>query len=66
MALIADPGLSMSEDFQIAFERARKRVGCNAWKTIRPQDRTAAIYRELRALDAERLAQVQVTLGSER
>ena len=39
--------------FEQAVARAAARVGAQNWLRLLPQDRTAAIYRELRGLDAE-------------
>jgi hypothetical protein len=44
----------MSDDFQIAAERARKRIGERIWNQLSIHDRATAIYEELRDLDAER------------
>jgi hypothetical protein len=49
-------GPRMSDDFQIAYERARERVGEDIWLRMSSRDQVDAIYRELRALDAERAA----------
>lgn len=46
----------MSDDFQLAVERARKRIGESLWNTLSSRAQTIEIYRELRALDAERVA----------
>jgi hypothetical protein len=45
----------MSQDFYMAHERARSRVGDHAWSAMSQHDRATAIYKELRALDAERI-----------
>ena len=45
----------MSRDFQMVHVRARDRVGERAWSEMTPHDQTEAIYRELRAFDAERI-----------
>lgn len=50
----------MSDDFQIAVERARERIGESIWTAMSSQARTIEIYRELRALDAQRVAQSTV------
>ena len=47
---------SMSEDVQIAVERARTRIGESLWNVMTSHEQTIEIYRELRALDAERVA----------
>ena len=47
----------MSDDFQIAVERARKRIGERLWDTMSSHAQTIEIYLELRALDTERVAQ---------
>ena len=47
----------MSEDFHAASERARNHVGDRVWDAMSQHDRATAIYEELRALDAERVAQ---------
>ena len=43
----------MSESFQIAAERARERFGQEKWDKLTTQEQAAAIYQELRELDAE-------------
>ena len=43
----------MPDDFQIAAERARQRLGEAAWNQMTTHERAGAIYAELRALDAE-------------
>ena len=43
----------MSESFQIAAERARERFGPEKWDKLTTQEQAAAIYQELRELDAE-------------
>lgn len=47
----------MSDDFRIAYERARMRVGDRAWDMMASKARADAIYAELRALDASRIAE---------
>jgi hypothetical protein len=42
-----------SDSFQIAAERAATSCPADAWFLLRPSQRAAAIYRELRKLDAE-------------
>jgi hypothetical protein len=46
--------LFMSDDFRIAVERARDRVGENVWRGMSLHDQADAIYQELRDIDAER------------
>jgi hypothetical protein len=41
------------DDFQIAAERARLSYPDNQWNALRPSDQCAAIYLEMRLLDAE-------------
>ena len=48
--------LLMPDDFQIAYERARKRIGEEIWDHTPPRVQAEAIYAELRAIDAERAA----------
>jgi hypothetical protein len=42
-----------SNRFQIAAERAALAYPEEAWSSLRPSERSAAIYRELRKLDEE-------------
>jgi hypothetical protein len=42
-----------SDRFQTAAERAASSYPTEVWSTPSPSERTAAIYRELRKLDAE-------------
>jgi hypothetical protein len=42
-----------SDRFQIAAAQAASRYTADAWSTLSPSARAAAIYRELRKLDAE-------------
>ena len=42
-----------SDRFQIAAERAASSYSTEVWFTLSPSERAAAIYRELRKLDAE-------------
>jgi hypothetical protein len=42
-----------SDSFQIAAARAASSYPTEVWFTISPSERVAAIYRELRKLDAE-------------
>jgi hypothetical protein len=42
-----------SDRFQIAAERAASSYPTEVWLTLGPSERAAAIYRELRKLDAE-------------
>jgi hypothetical protein len=44
----------MSEDFAIAVERARARIGERMWEALSLNLQSKALYEELRALDAER------------
>lgn len=46
----------MPTDFQVAYERARRRFEEAVWLRLTPHEQTEAIYAELRALDAERAA----------
>jgi hypothetical protein len=46
----------MSDNFQIIVERARERVGEKAWEGMSVHERADAIYREMRAMDAEKIA----------
>jgi len=46
----------MDNDVAIAVERARRRAGETFWRLLSMHEQTVAIYRELRALDAERVA----------
>jgi len=39
--------------FQIAAERAASPYSADVWLTLSPSERAAAIYRELRKLDAD-------------
>jgi hypothetical protein len=59
----------MPDDFQIAAERARQRMGQRIWDTMSTHERATVIYRELGALDAERAAlrrgQYPVSSGGE-
>jgi hypothetical protein len=48
---------SVSDDFRIAVERARKRIGERRWMTLSLHAQSTEIYAELRALDSERVAQ---------
>jgi hypothetical protein len=56
---IAESGNPKSEDFRVAHERAVTRAGAPTWRLMSVRDQATAIYAELRALDAERLAQQQ-------
>ena len=47
----------MPDEFQVAYERAKRRIGEIAWSTMVPANRTDAIYTELRSLDLEILAE---------
>ncbi len=56
------PGIPpISDDFQIAFERARETIGKGIWEQSSLTERTNAIYAELRAMDAERMGQAEPT-----
>ncbi len=44
------------DSFQRAVEKARRAYSPKDWTTIPPHERTEAIYRELRRLDADRAA----------
>lgn len=46
----------MPDDFTIAVERARERVGERLWTTMSTRAQSLEIYLELRALDVERAA----------
>jgi hypothetical protein len=46
----------MSDDFQVAAGRARDRYAEQIWNAMSFREQTIAIYEELRALDAERIA----------
>ena len=41
-----------SDSFQLAAERARQSYSVDDWINLRPHERIAAIYRELRIIDA--------------
>jgi len=45
-----------NDSFQIAAERARRAYEMYEWLSLRPRERTEAIYRELRRIDANRAA----------
>jgi hypothetical protein len=47
----------MPSDFQIAASRARARVGDREWDDVPLPDQTRRLYQELRAIDAERVAE---------
>lgn len=49
----------MPDDFQIAAERARNRVGEHIWSTMSASMQAIAIYEELRALDLRRVAECE-------
>ncbi|MDR3537158.1 MAG: hypothetical protein P4L71_11720 [Acetobacteraceae bacterium] len=42
--------------FQEAYARARNRFSDDAWLVLNPRQITEAIYREIREIDAERVA----------
>jgi hypothetical protein len=44
------------DSFQRAVQRARRAYSPIDWTTIAPRERTDAIYRELRRIDADRAA----------
>jgi hypothetical protein len=46
-----------SDRFQIAAERAASSYPTEVWLTLGPSERAAAIYRELRKLDAESIGE---------
>jgi hypothetical protein len=46
----------VTDDVRIAAERARQKVGESLWKVLSTREQTDAIYRELRIVDAERIA----------
>lgn len=48
---------AVCDDFQIAVERARERIGERVSEAVSSHEQTIEIYRESRALDAERTAQ---------
>jgi hypothetical protein len=41
------------DSFQLAAQRARQAYSMDDWINLRPQERAAAIYRELRQIDLE-------------
>ena len=43
----------MQDDFRRAFEAARANYSAKDWSSLPPAEQTAAIYRELRLLDAK-------------
>jgi hypothetical protein len=43
----------MDDVVQRAVEAAQRRYPDSDWLSLRPEERTAAVYRELRRLDAE-------------
>jgi hypothetical protein len=43
----------MQDDFRRAFEAARANYCANDWPSLPPAEQAAAIYRELRLLDAK-------------
>ncbi len=50
----------MSDDiFQEAYARVRSRHDDQAWFALSPREITDSIYREMRAIDRERLTRVQ-------
>jgi hypothetical protein len=46
---------AVPDDIQIAYERARRLFGAMIWKLLTSHEQADAIYKELRALDAERI-----------
>jgi hypothetical protein len=58
-ALTTGPGYNMGDDsFQRAVQRARRAYSFVDWTSIPPRERTEAIYRELRRIDADRAARL--------
>jgi hypothetical protein len=47
---------SMSDTFQMAYRRARQKIGEAAWPLLSNDQQAEAVAKELRALEAERLA----------
>jgi hypothetical protein len=47
----------ISSDVEIAVDRARRLAGQTVWELLTTHEQTEAIYRELRGLDAERVAE---------
>jgi hypothetical protein len=43
----------MPDDFQVACKRAQDRVGERTWWQMTSHEQAEAIYREMRAMDAE-------------
>ena len=58
-------GRSVCDDFQVAAERARQRVGNRVWDQMTTHEKAEAIYREMRALDAEHSKQPRDDLPPE-
>ncbi len=50
--------------FQEAYARARSRISEEAWLALHPRQVTEAIYREIREIDAERVAAIQRDLAA--
>ena len=46
----------MSDDFQLAAQRALRAYSLDQWLSMRPRERSDAIYCELRRIDASRAA----------
>jgi hypothetical protein len=44
------------DPFQLAAERAESSLSVRDWQGLKPSERIAAIYRELRKLDAQSVA----------
>ena len=54
----AATGVMMADDsFQLAAERARGAYSLSEWINMRPREQSDAIYRELRLIDAVRVAE---------
>jgi hypothetical protein len=53
-----------SDRFQIAAERAASSYPTEVWLTLGPSERAAAIYRELRKLDAESVSEPSAVMNS--
>ncbi|MBV8071975.1 MAG: hypothetical protein JO270_18850 [Acidobacteriaceae bacterium] len=47
----------MDEVVRLAIEAAKKKLPEGAWEHLSPDERTTAIYREMRRIDAERTYQ---------
>jgi hypothetical protein len=53
-----------SDSFQIAAKRAASSYTPEAWFTLSPSEQAAAIYRELRKLDAESVSEPSAVMNS--